>query len=187
MARFHALHPTIDVQITTSHARVDFARDELDAGIHSEPKPPSGPGFRLLFGELLLPVCAPALLKRGPPLKKPSDLAHHTLLSSTHRASDWPTWLKAAGASAINGNAGVRFENAALAYQAAVDRLGVTIAVLPFVRDDLATGRLVAPLGLRVPAASSYYLAYPPQSPPQRVRDFEAWVVDEAQKEAALP
>ncbi|HEY4065832.1 MAG TPA: transcriptional regulator GcvA [Burkholderiaceae bacterium] len=187
LARFHALHPQIDVQITTSHERVDFARDELDAGIHSEAKPPTGPGFRLLFGELLVPVCAPALLKNGPPLNEPRDLANHVLLCSTHRPSDWPTWLNAAGATTINGNAGLKFENAALAYQAALDQLGITIAVLPFVRDDLASGRLVAPLGLRVPAESSYYLAYAAQSPPQRVRDFEAWVAAEAAREEVLP
>jgi LysR family glycine cleavage system transcriptional activator len=183
LARFHALHPRIDVQITTSHERVDFNRDELDAGIHSERKPPTGPGFRLLFGETLVPVCAPALLERGPPIREASDLAHHVLLCSTHRPNDWPTWLAAAGEDAVNGNNGLKFENAALAYQAAVDQLGVTIAVLPFVRDDLASGRLVAPLDLRVPAESSYYLAYPAQSPPQRVRDFEEWVVSEARKE----
>src|ERR1700712_946290 len=121
LARFHALYPQIDVQITTSHARVDFARDELDAGIHSEAKPPTGPGFRELCEEILLPVCAPALLERGPPLKKPSDLANHVLLCSTHRTSDWPTWLNAAGEPGINGNNGLKFENAALACQAAVD------------------------------------------------------------------
>ena len=184
LARFHALHPRIDVQITTSHEPVDFDRDELDAGIHSERKPPTGPGFRLLFGETLIPVCAPALLERGPPLNVASDLANHVLLCSTHRPNDWPTWLAAAGVDAVNGNNGLKFENAALAYQAAVDQLGVMVALLPFVRDDLASGRLVAPLDLKVPAEGAYYLAYPAQSPPQRVRDFEEWVVSEARKEA---
>jgi LysR family glycine cleavage system transcriptional activator len=183
LARFHALHPRIDVQITTSHEPVDFDRDELDAGIHSERKPPTGPGFRLLFGETLTPVCSPALLERGPPLETPADLANHVLLCSTNRPNDWPTWLAAAGVDSINGNNGLKFENAALAYQAAVDRLGVMVALLPFVRDDLASGRLVAPLGLRVPAEGSYYLAYAAESPPQRVRDFEEWILSEARKE----
>jgi LysR family glycine cleavage system transcriptional activator len=183
LARFHAMHPRIDVQITTSHRRVDFAREELDAGIHSERQPPSGPGFCRLFGEILVPVCAPALLEQGPSLKKASDLANHVLLCSINRPNDWPTWLAAAGIGDINGNNGLKFENAALAYQAAVDKLGVMVALLPFVRDDLASGRLVAPIDLKVPAEGSYYLAYSAESPPQRVRDFQEWIALEASKE----
>jgi LysR family glycine cleavage system transcriptional activator len=181
LARFHALHPDIDVQITTSHQRADFERDEVDVSIHSEPSPPGREGYRRLFGETLVPVCAPGLLERGPPLARPGDLAKHVLLCSMNRPNDWPAWLAAAGAHGIDGNSGLKFENAALAYQAAADQLGVIIAVLAFVRDDLAAGRLVAPLALRVPTRGAYYLAYPTHAPlPARVRAFEDWIVDEA-------
>jgi LysR family glycine cleavage system transcriptional activator len=182
LARFHALHPEIDVQITTSHQRADFEREDVDVSIHSEPTPPQGPGYRRLFGETLLPVCAPGLLERGPPLKKADDLAKHVLLCSMNRPNDWPAWLAAAGAKRVDGNSGLKFENAALAYQAAVDQLGVIVALLPFVRDDLAAGRLVAPFDLRVPTEGAYYMVYPPRPvQPQRLRDFEAWIVAEAQ------
>lgn len=181
LARFHALHPEIDVQITTSHQRADFEREDVDVSIHSESTPPAGPGYRRLFGETLLPVCAPGLLERGPALKKADDLARHVLLCSMNRPNDWPAWLKAAGATRVDGNSGLKFENAALAYQAAADQLGVIVALLPFVRDDLALGRLVAPFKLRVPTAGAYYMAYPPNQPqPQRLRDFEAWIAQEA-------
>jgi LysR family transcriptional regulator, glycine cleavage system transcriptional activator len=156
LARFHALHPEIDVQITTSHQRADFEREDVDVSIHSEPTPPVGPGYRRLFGETLLPVCAPGLLERGPPLKKADDLARHVLLCSMNRPHDWPAWLAAAGATRVDGNSGLKFENAALAYQAAADQLGVIVALLPFVRDDLAVGRLVAPFKLRVPTRGAY-------------------------------
>lgn len=182
LARFHARHPEIDVQITTSHQRADFEREEVDVSIHSEPTPPAGPGYRRLFGETLVPVCAPGLLERGPPLKKADDLARHVLLCSMNRPNDWPAWLAAAGAHGVDGNSGLKFENAALAYQAAADQLGVIVALLPFVRDDLAAGRLIAPFALRVPTAGAYYLAYPTRSPqPRRVLDFEEWIVAEAQ------
>lgn len=182
LARFHARYPEVDVQITTSHQRADFEREEVDVSIHSEPTPPAGPGYRRLFGETLVPVCAPGLLERGPPLKKADDLARHVLLCSMNRPNDWPAWLAADGARGVDGNSGLKFENAALAYQAAADQLGVIVALLPFVRDDLAAGRLVAPFALRVPTAGAYYLAYPTRSPqPKRVLDFEEWIVAEAQ------
>jgi len=186
LARFHALHPRIDVQITTSHERADFDREDIDACIHSERESPQGPGFRRLVGEVLLPVCSPRLLERGAPLARPADLAHHVLLCSLNRPDDWPAWLDAAGVPQIDGNSGLKFENAALAYQAAIDQLGVMVAQLALVQDDIAAGRLVAPLALRLRTPGGYYLAYPPFRPPSaRVAAFEEWIVREAQSVAS--
>ncbi|QRF62475.1 transcriptional regulator GcvA [Variovorax paradoxus] len=180
LARFHARHPRIDVQITTSHKPTDFERDDVDVSIHSEPSPPEGPGYRLLFRETLLPVCAPALLQREPPLALPADLAQHALLSSLNRPQDWPAWLEAAGLSGVDTHRGLKFENAAMAYQAAAEGLGVMMGLLAFVRDDLASGRLVAPLALRLPTEGGYFMAWRADRPvPQRVRDFEHWMAEE--------
>ena len=68
------------------------------------------------------------------------------LLCSLNRPDDWPAWLAAAGVPHIDGNSGLKFENAALAYQAAIDELGVMIAQRALVEDDLRTGRLVTPI-----------------------------------------
>jgi len=183
LAAFHALHPGIDVQITTSHETADFDREDIDACIHSEREMPAGPGFRRLFGEVLVPVCSPRLQKRGPVLRKPRDLAQHQLLCSMNRPRDWPTWLAAAGIPDIDGNGGLKFENAALAYQAAIDELGVMIAQRALVEDDLASGRLVAPLAIPVRTSGAYYLAYPPNRPRSaRVAAFEDWIVMAAQR-----
>jgi LysR family glycine cleavage system transcriptional activator len=183
LARFHALHPKVDVQITTSHQRADFDRDDVDVAIHSESEPPPAAGYRRLFGEVLLPVCSPGLLARGPRIAKPRDLARHPLLCSLNRPLDWPTWLAAAKVSGIDGNSGLKFENAALAYQAATDQLGVMIAQLALVEDDLRAGRLVAPLKLRVPTRGGYYLQFrTDRAKPARVRLFEEWIVGEAGK-----
>jgi LysR family glycine cleavage system transcriptional activator len=182
LARFHAQHPDIDVQITTSHQRADFDREDVDVSIHSEPRVPQGPGYRRLFGEILLPVCAPGLLHKGPPLQVPDDLAKHVLLCSMNRPNDWPAWLKAAGARGVDGNNGLKFENAALAYQAAADQLGVIVALLPFVQDDLAAGRLLEPFRLRVETQGAYWLACRPSAEkPQRVQAFEEWIIAEAE------
>jgi LysR family glycine cleavage system transcriptional activator len=181
LARFHALHPRIDVQITTSHKPADFERDEIDVSIHSEASPPVGPGYRLLFRETLLPVCAPELLRGDPALKAPADLAHQALLSSLNRPHDWSAWLTAAGVPDIDTRRGLKFENAAMAYQAAAEGLGVMVGLLAFVRDDLASGRLVAPFGLRMPTQGGYFMAWrADRAVPQRVKDFESWIAGEA-------
>jgi LysR family glycine cleavage system transcriptional activator len=183
LARFHALHPRIDVQITTSHQRVDFRREDVDIGIHSEAEPPQGDGYRRLFGEILVPVCAPGLLAREPKLAQPRDLRRVPLLCSMNRPLDWPSWFAAAGLRFAESDIGLKFENAALAYQAAIDRLGVMIAQLALVADDLKAGRLVTPFALRVPTSGAYYLQHRTGQPRSaRTRAFEEWIVGEAQQ-----
>jgi LysR family transcriptional regulator, glycine cleavage system transcriptional activator len=183
LARLHALDRTIDVQITTSHARVDFEREDVDVAIHSGREPPPGGVARRLFGETLFPVCSPALLAGARVLRTPADLAGHVLLCSLHRPDDWPTWIAAAGIPGVNGNNGLKFENSSLAYQAAIDNLGVVMAQKVLVADDLAAGRLVAPFGLEVVTDGAYFLSYPRRSATSdTVRLFERWICDEADR-----
>jgi len=187
LARFHALNRHIDVQITTSHQQVEFDRDDVDLCIHSGASPIPGAICRKLFGEILTPVCSPGLFKNAPPPQEPADLARFVLLCSMHRAEDWPDWLGTAQVKTIDGNSGLKFENSALAYQAAIDELGIVMAQRAFVEDDLRTGRLVAPLPLRVNTQRSYYLAYPrAQQDSPLIKAFEQWIVQEtAQMEEA--
>lgn len=181
LARFHAFKPELDVQLTTSHQPVNFDREHVDVCIHSDPQPLADVPCRRLFGEHLLPVCNPALVERGPPLRQPQDLAQHVLVCSLHRPRDWPTWLAAAGVSGVDGNNGIKVENSALAYQAAIDGLGVVIAQRWFVEDDLRSRRLVAPFALQVPGDASYWLGYPTDRPqPEGVAAFETWILREA-------
>jgi LysR family glycine cleavage system transcriptional activator len=180
LVRFHALHPEIDVQITTSHANADFDREDVDIGIYSWPEPPTGPQYRKLLSEILLPVCAPGLPQRAP-LRKPADLEHHVLLCSLNRPTDWPAWVAAAGVDNIDGNRGLKFENAALGYQAAIDGLGVMMAQWAFVEDDLAAGRLIAPFELKLVTKRAYFLAtHPNREKSESLRAFEDWILREA-------
>lgn len=180
LARFHAKHPSTEVQITTSHQRVNYRLEDIDVGIHSEPVPPQLPGFKLLFEETLIPVCSPGLLKSSRPLEKPGDLKFHDRLCSMNRPNDWATWLKAANVDSIDGHEGLKFENAALAYQAAANGLGVMMGLMPFVKEDLASGLLVAPFDLCVSTPGGYYLSFSDvkeKSP--KLMEFEAWLLEE--------
>jgi LysR family glycine cleavage system transcriptional activator len=180
LARFHAFRPDIDVQLTTSHQAVNFNRDDVDACIHSDMQPLPEAYCQRLFGEQLMTVCSPDLLKNGPPLRTPADLAQHVLVCSLHRPRDWPTWLSTAGVTTFDGNNGIKLENSALTYQAAIDGLGVVIAQRSFVEEDLRCGRLVAPFELLVPGDGSYFLAYPLERPKSHgVAAFEAWILRE--------
>jgi DNA-binding transcriptional LysR family regulator len=49
-----------------------------------------------------------------------------------------------------------------MALQAALDGIGVAIGLRPYVEDDLAAGRLVAPFSITVPKKRAWYLVYRP-------------------------
>lgn len=180
LARFHAKFPGMDVQITTSHQPADFDREDIDISIYSWAEPPTGPGHQHLFGETLLLVCAPGYLNNAPQLEQASDLSKHVLLCSLNRPFDWPTWLEGAKANQIDGNSGLKFENAALAYQATADELGVMVAQLAFVQEDLKSGRLVSPLPFSISTHRGYFLSsHPGRIKPKRVTEFEEWIANE--------
>ena len=181
LARFHALNRHIDVQITTSHQPVDFDREDIDVCIHSGLAPPANTISRRLFGETLLPVCSPGLFRDQALPKRPADLSRFVLLCSMHRPNDWPDWLRAAKLKTINGNNGLKFENSALSYQAALDEVGIALAQQAFVEEDLRSGRLVAPFKLAVPTPNSYFLVYPESKASSPfVKAFADWIALEA-------
>ena len=145
---------------TTLHS-VDFERDRVDAAILSEERDFHGYDRDFLFSAALFPVCSPALLKAGPPIEKPEDLARHTLLHSLTRPRDWERWLEQAGVSGIDPRKGMRLESLSIVYQAAFERLGVAIGVDVIMRQDLEQKRLVAPLGYRPKVQLDFFLTYP--------------------------
>ncbi len=155
LADFRAAAPDIDVRITTGGIGVPFA-DDWSCGIRLGDG--DWPGFvaEPLFAADLLPVCAPALASR---LKRPADLRRASLLRVAHAREDWPLWLAAAGAADVTA-AGPSFEVYGQALQAAADGLGVAMGIRPYIDDDLAAGRLVAPFTLSVPKGRRWYLVY---------------------------
>ena len=119
-----------------------------------------------LFQPSYVPVCSPKLLGRGPPLHRPSDLRNHMLIHDDSSPGDeerpgWEEWLEIAGAKGVDGTRGPRFSNASLVHEAAMDGLGVALALRPLVDSDIEEGRLVVPIERAVPTRFAYYLVTP--------------------------
>jgi LysR family transcriptional regulator, glycine cleavage system transcriptional activator len=181
LAEFHALHPAIEVRITTvsSLVRFDPAQDDFTIQIGNLPQ--LGVHFDPLLAIDLVPVCAPDYLRRLP-VTAPADLFGHNLMSSVQRPEDWALWFGRAGVGSQviteRLRFGMKFGNSAMAYQAAIDGLGVALAQLPLVRDDIALGRLVMAHPLAVRVGEAYYLAsaVSAQDHPD-IAAFRAWIL----------
>lgn len=181
LGRFHARHPDIAVQVTTSHDPVDFERDEVDVGIHYGVEAAEDWQHERLFNEVLIPICNKSLLGRSRKRHAARDIASQVLLHSLRRPTDWRQWLDAAGLSGFSATQELTFENSTLTYQGALDGLGIAIAQKALVAEEISSGRLSAPSDIEVRNPLAYYLVYPNRrQTPAKVQAFQSWISNEA-------
>lgn len=179
LSSFYAENRSVELVLSTSNEPVDFSREKLDLAIRLGNGNWPGAVAEKLIPNVLAPVCSPALLARGPEVRKPADLMQHVLLQSTwpERRDDWPEWLAAQGVTAVNDFSLLYFESSALSYQAALEGQGFAMAQLALVEEDLAAGRLVCPFDSYLDKGEyTYYLIYPEgrrlTPPMKRFRDW---------------
>jgi LysR family glycine cleavage system transcriptional activator len=114
-------------------------------------------------------------------LKRPEDLASVTLLHDKPRLQDWGRWLRVAGIDGVDAGKGPRFESLNLAMQAAIEGLGIAIAIEALIRDDLDQGRLVRPFPQVRKSRQPMQLLYPEaKAGNPRLVAFRDWLLAEA-------
>jgi LysR family transcriptional regulator, glycine cleavage system transcriptional activator len=189
VATFQDTHPTIEVRITTSTHLVDFRREEIDMAVRYGRG--NWPGLRAqwLMAEDIFPVCSPALLSDVKPLRRPEDLAHHTLLHASVSREDWRLWLTAAGLPvSLALRRGLNFDQSFMALQAAMDGLGVALGRTQLVEQDIAAGRLVVPFDVVLPSDAGFYIVAPEETADTpKISLFRNWLVQSVARATSLP
>jgi LysR family glycine cleavage system transcriptional activator len=182
--RFRAAHPEFDVRIDATDALASFSGDGVDVALRYGRGVYRGLRSECLMREVAFPVWSPRLQERGPPLKRPEDLRHHTLLHVQWKMEDdaapnWRMWLRAAGVAGIDAERGPRFTIENMAVEAAIAGQGVALVSGALVAADIRAGRLVRPFPPAVSEATafSYYLVYPEaRANDPKVVAFRDWV-----------
>jgi LysR family glycine cleavage system transcriptional activator len=175
LAEFGKIAPEVDVRITTGGAAAPFS-DDWTCGIKLGSGDWPGLVAEPLFAADLTPVCAPQVAAR---LTAVAALKDATLLRVAHAPQDWPQWLQAAGLK-LHARGPV-FEYYGHALQAATDGLGVALGIRPYIDDDLAAGRLVAPFTLSVPKGEQWYLVFREfRREEPSFRAFARWIMQAA-------
>jgi LysR family glycine cleavage system transcriptional activator len=141
------------------------------------------------MAEDIFPVCSPALLKGPHPLKRPEDLAHHTLLHATLSREDWQLWLTAAGLpTELAQRRGLTFDQSFMCIQAAIEGLGVALGRSAFVEADIAQGRLVVPFDVVLPAEAGFYIVAPEETADDpKIALFRDWLIKSVTPGAKAP
>lgn len=181
LAHFRERHPEIDVLLSTGEGLVDLEVEPFDIGIRSGGGNYPGLSIHRLFDDTVFPVCSPALLNGPSPLRRPDDLARHTLLHDDY-PSGWAEWLVAAGVSGVDAKKGPMFDNSAMLLQAAVEGMGVAMARHVLAFEDLQAGRLIRPFPITLASNFAYFLVHLPRVAEQaKIAAFRNWVIEEAQ------
>ena len=160
LVSFHEENPGITLDLTTRAEPFMFTDTPFDAAIHFGDPVWPGAIAEYLFGEEIVPVCSPALLKGALEIE-PLALAKLPLLHQSARPDAWREWFEVAGLSGVNAMGGARYELFSMLVQAARAGLGVTLVPRFFVLNEIASGELVIPCPQVLRSQRSYYLVYP--------------------------
>lgn len=156
LPRFRAAHPGIEVVLVAETRLVDLAREGFDLCVRytAGPHPPGVEALPWLREELV-PVAAPGLLAG-----RPGGCEGLAGLPFLHDTSDafWRHWLAAAGRPELLPQQGTVFNDYNLAVGAAVSGLGVLLGRTALIAEELADGRLVEAVAMRVPSPRAYHL-----------------------------
>lgn len=190
LARFTAAHPEVDVRISATLDLLDLDRSQIDLAVRfCSNEDGQGPP---LFEESVVPVCSPQLAAcKANPLKKPADLANHTLLAvdlpqGMALTVDWEPWAKAMQLPELRMKNTVRFTQYADAVAAAVAGQGVAIGRLPLLAELLRTRQLVAPFGGGAASQRGYYVVMSERGAANEdAQDFARWLRAEAERALA--
>lgn len=133
---FTTAHTQLELNILASDALANFQSDGVDIAIR-QGRPPFGPGLTadLLFEHEIVAVCQPTM--------QPSEegLANLPLLRDGHDL--WPEFFeRALGRSMPLAIRSTRFNQTALAIDAAIAGQGIALASRFLIEPDLAAGRL---------------------------------------------
>ncbi|WP_029614736.1 LysR family transcriptional regulator [uncultured Pseudomonas sp.] len=129
-----------------------------------------------LFGEEVVPVCAPELISDGE-LKGPADVAAMVLLQSTSRPEAWHEWFLEQGLHTDNSYQGPRFDTFYMALSAAQSGCGVALVPRYLASRELAEGSLVIAWEHAMQSPGKHYLAYAEHAAEvPKVRALVEWI-----------
>jgi LysR family glycine cleavage system transcriptional activator len=185
IGHFIERYPHIDLEMLSTNALTDFARDDVDAAIRLGYGHYPDLYVEPLLEEVFFPACAPTL-NGGQLPRTPADLPRYTLLRSDDAL--WRSWFEAAGvASVAEPKRGVLYQDSSNLLQAAIDGQGIALVRRSLAMHEIAAGRLVRLFDIDGPSPWAYYFVCPPRSlESARVQAFRGWLFEEVERFQAL-
>lgn len=147
LAAFLDANPGCELNVLSSDAITDFARDGTDLAIRWGFGGYAGVCCEPFMDDVMFPVLSPHFAGGVP--REPAALAGLPLLRSV--GEDWLPWFRAAGLDWDEPASGLALNDSGLVVQAAIDGQGIALARRSLALRALREGRLVRPFDIEVP------------------------------------
>lgn len=182
MARFLAMHPTVELRLNATRSLVDFERDQIDLAIRYFDGRDKNLISTLLFKDEARIYCTPAYRDKFA-LAKPDDLASATLLHTTVQPY-WERWLKEVSSfdeATIKRLSSIYFDHSLTAIEAAKKDQGAILVSPLLVEDEVAGDVLIEPFVGKLALSAGYYVVYPKGVTLRpAVQSLREWLIAEA-------
>lgn len=152
-------YPTVNINMFSRPIPFDFNQDSLDAAIHfGSPEWPGTASFTL-FGETVIPVGSPSLVRQFE-FAHAEDVRKARLLILLSRPDAWERWLEVNGAPQLDIH-GMMFDQFEAIIQAAKGGLGLGLVPSFLIAAELDSGELIPALSTVTRSSHQYHLVYP--------------------------
>ena len=161
LPEFQRMNPNLRVRLNMATWDVDLHREVTDVAIGTikiDQKTDTEMHYEKLFISHLFPVCSPSLLESESTGGDYELLKQQTILRVDTWSDDWALWMQQMNLSEAELGPSLTFDTYALALEAALDGIGITMTRTPFGKRELAAGWLVAPFKHAVKAQDDWVL-----------------------------
>ena len=174
IGRFMAAHPDWEINIDSSAALADFARDGIDVAVRFGRGTWPGLDVEWLMDDEYILVVSPTL-NGGRLPSRPNQLARYPLLRAD--VEPWQAWCAAAGVDLKHPNVGVDYQDMGVMLQGAVEGQGIMLTRHAIAASEIEKGTLVQLFDVAVPAESAYWIVWPEAMlASDRVLAFRDWM-----------
>lgn len=147
LAEFRTAVPDAEIGLTTMIDLVDLERDQIDVAVQWGYGERKDVQSHLLMRDPKIICCRPEMAER---LTRPADILQFNLLQPARSKRLWPDILRFLGVDAPQLDRSLTFDDAATMRRATYQGLGVGLISVLDAQEDIASGKLVAPLGSSV-------------------------------------
>lgn len=145
LAMFRQAVPDAEIGLTTMIDLVDLERDQIDMAVQWGYDDRRDAYCHLLLRDPKVICCHPDMAGQ---IRTATDLLRFNLLQPAKSTRLWPDILRHLGVDTFELDRGLTFDDAATMRRAAYQGLGIGLISVLDAEEDIASGRLIAPLGM---------------------------------------
>jgi LysR family glycine cleavage system transcriptional activator len=186
LPEWRRVSPGIAIEVIGTDSVLSLRDGEADLAIRYAHGAPSGGVVRELFRDRFFPICSPTLLSAGTRIRRPADLARHTLIHcfwspANSAAPTWRRWLQVAGSEdpdllGIGTIGHLNFTEELHAIEAVIAGQGIAVLSDVLVERELATGVLVKALDIALEGLGFYVVYLPNHARQPAIGAFSSWI-----------